>query len=261
MGNEAATFSFLEKVILVIGGSGKVGAPLVNSLLDCGSTVISVSRNNQDNEQGARIKEHNKIGKLLEFGCDVSTEKGIESLKFFLKKQKLSPNVLINALSYRPLDLYLSNSIHKWDEIVSKNSRSMYMIFREFAELMSENDGGSVINISTIYAVVAPDPAIYVGLDMGTEADYPFIKGGGLSLTRYFASYYADRGVRFNSIILGGVFNNQDPRFIERYIAKVPLGRMAKANDIFGLVHLLASDASSYITGAEIPVDGGYLLR
>ena len=142
-----------------------------------------------------------------------------------------------------------------------KNSRSMYMLCKAFGNLMQANGGGSVINISSIYAIVAPDPNLYEGLDMGTEADYPFIKSGCLALTRYFASYFGGRQVRFNSIILGGVFNNQNSKFVKRYIAKVPLSRMASKDDICGVIHLLASNASAYITGASIVVDGGYTSR
>lgn len=261
MTTQASFFTPSGKVIVVIGGSGKVGRHIVESLFECGSKVICVSRNTPNKDFITLFKNPNKHGGLHFFNCDVTTEDGIESLINFLKKNNFSPDVLVNALSYRHSDTYLSDAIAKWDEVVLKNSRSMYMLFRKFADLMASNGGGSVINFSTIYAVVAPDPSLYLGLNMGTEADYPFIKGGGISLARYFASYYGSKGVRFNSIILGGIFSNQEPKFVERYAAKVPLGRMASGGDVCGLVHLLASDASAYITGASIPVDGGYTLR
>jgi NAD(P)-dependent dehydrogenase (short-subunit alcohol dehydrogenase family) len=250
-----------DKIIVVVGGTGKVGFPIVRNLLESGAIVISVSRNLTQSEFLINDLSPTLIKRHYHFCCDVSSPLAIESLKTYLIDNHLLPDVLINALSYRPLDKYLSDSVEKWDEVVSKNSRSIYILFKTFADLISTKGGGSVINISTIYAVVAPDPDLYLDLNMGTEADYPFIKGGSISLTRYFASYYAEKKVRFNSIILGGVFNNQPEEFVRRYIKKVPLGRMASADDIFGIILLLSSFASSYVTGVSIPVDGGYTLR
>lgn len=259
MTGSTSFFTPSGKVVIVIGGTGKVGAAIVSSLIKTGSIVVSVSRMASTNISDM---DFSKIsGQLHQVFCDVTTESGIESIKVFLVENNLVPNVLINALSYRPKDRYLSQSLEKWDDVVLRNSRATYMLYKTFGDIMKANGGGSIINISTIYAVAAPDPALYDGLDMGTEPDYPFIKAGGLALTRYFASYYGGGQVRFNSIILGGVFNDQDPEFVNRYIAKVPLARMATSHDICGIIHLLASDASAYITGAAIPVDGGYSSR
>jgi len=257
--SSADFFTPSDKVVVVVGGTGKVGNAIVSSLIKSGAIVVSVSRGASTNVDDA---DYSKFpGALYKILSDATTESGIESIKEFLHKNNLTPNVLINALSYRPHDRYLSQALDKWDDVVLKNSRSTYMLCKIFGDLMQANGGGSIINISSIYGVVAPDPALYDGLDMGTEADYPFIKAGCLALTRYFASYYGSRQVRFNSIILGGVFNDQDPEFVRRYIAKVPLARMATKHDICGAIHFLASDASSYITGASIPVDGGYTSR
>lgn len=261
MNNKDSLISVAGKNIVVIGGTGKVGKSIVESLARNGATVISVSRSKTDVNYFLDNLQFNDLTAIYAHSCDVSTENGVESLRLFLEAKNLIPDVLVNAVSYRPKEIYLSDSIEKWDEIVSKNSRSIFMLYKTFADLMKTKGGGSVITISSIYAVVAPDPELYDGLSMGTEADYPYIKAGGIALTRYFASYYGSKGVRFNSIILGGVYNNQDPIFVERYVSKVPLGRMAESDDICGVINLLASNASSYITGSSIYVDGGFTLR
>jgi NAD(P)-dependent dehydrogenase (short-subunit alcohol dehydrogenase family) len=261
MDDMGSLISVTGKNVVVIGGTGNVGKPIVESLTRNGARVISVSRSKTEVDYFFDKKLFKYPGELYTHSCDISTEQGVESLRLFLDFKNFIPDVLVNAVSYRPKEIYLSDSIEKWDEVVSRNSRSMFLLYKTFADLMKAKGEGSVISISSIYAVVAPDPALYEDLAMGTEADYPFIKAGGIALARYFASYYGSKGVRFNSIILGGVFNNQDQTFVDRYIAKVPLGRMANGNDICGAVNLLASSASSYITGSSIYIDGGFTSR
>jgi NAD(P)-dependent dehydrogenase (short-subunit alcohol dehydrogenase family) len=242
--------------VVVVGGTGKVGRSIVDSLLLNGATVVSVSRHE------AMVESYSSDTKNFYWcTCDVSTNKGVESLLNFLSEKKIKPSAIVNSMSYRPQQDYLSESVEKWDEFIYKNSRATYMLYKIFAEIMKKNGGGSIVNVSSIYAVVSPDPSLYEDTKMGTEPDYPFIKGGTISLTNYFASYYGKYSVRFNSVILGGVFNGQDSKFVDRYIDKVPLGRMANPNDICGVINLLVSDSSTYITGAIINVDGGFSIR
>ena len=122
--------------------------------------------------------------------------------------------------------------------------------------MMKANKKGSIINI--FYVGYCPDPSIYENTNINTEPDYPFTKAGTISMTNYFASYYARHNIRFNTIIPGGLFNNQNKNFLKKYIKKVPLGRMAEAKDLKGPALFLASNASSYVTGSCIYVDGGY---
>ena len=117
---------------------------------------------------------------------------------------------------------------------------------------------GSIINISSIYGMVAPDMNIYEESDFETEPDYPFIKGGIISFSKYLSSYYSKKKVRVNCILPGGFFNNQQEPFLSKYIAKTPLGRMANHDDMKGVALFLSSEVSSYITGSVIPVDGGW---
>ena len=126
---------------------------------------------------------------------------------------------------------------------------------------MAENGGGSIVNVGSIQGCVGPDYTLYEGLGCGCPPDYYFHKGGMNQLTRFVASKLGPAGVRCNTIIPGGFLNGQDPRFIERYSARTMLGRMANASDLKGAIVFLASDASNYITGTEIPIDGGYIAK
>ena len=117
---------------------------------------------------------------------------------------------------------------------------------------------GSIINIASIYGVVANDPNLYVGTDMKQPPTYNFVKAGMINFTRYLACYYGKQGVRANCISPGGYFNNQPAPFVESYTSRVPVGRMLDNEDVKGAAVFLASDASSYITGANLMVDGGW---
>jgi NAD(P)-dependent dehydrogenase (short-subunit alcohol dehydrogenase family) len=123
---------------------------------------------------------------------------------------------------------------------------------------MAKQRGGAIINLASIYGNVAPDFSIYEGTEMTMPVAYSAIKGGIIALTRYIATYYAHYNVRANTVSPGGIFDHQKPSFVERYSKKTPLGRMARPEEIVGAVVYLASDASSYVTGHDLIVDGGW---
>jgi len=141
------------------------------------------------------------------------------------------------------------------------NATGLFVISRAFGQHMAERGRGSIINVGSIQGLVGPDYTLYEGLDWGTPPDYFFHKGGLVQLTRLLASKLGPRGVRANAVIPGGFFTNQDPRFVERYNARTFLGRMANQSDLKGVIVFLASDASAYVTGASIAVDGGYTAK
>jgi NAD(P)-dependent dehydrogenase (short-subunit alcohol dehydrogenase family) len=123
---------------------------------------------------------------------------------------------------------------------------------------MKVQGGGSIVNLASIYGVVAPDFSIYEGSTMTMPVAYAAIKGGVIAFSKYMATYYAKDNIRVNCVSPGGVFDKQSGSFVEKYIAKTPLGRMATPGDIVGAVLYLASAASSYVTGHNLIVDGGW---
>jgi len=138
------------------------------------------------------------------------------------------------------------------------NARGVFLMLRAFGDTMAEAGGGSIVNIGSIQGMVGPDYALYEDLNMGTVPDYFFHKAGMINLTRYYAARLGPRGVRVNCLSPGGFFNHQPPEFVRRYEQRTFLRRMAGDHDLGGPVAFLLSDASAYITGVNLPVDGGY---
>ena len=129
---------------------------------------------------------------------------------------------------------------------------------------MAKQGGGSIVNIASIYGMVGSNLSLYEGTTMTTAPDYFFHKGGMINLTRYLASHYGQQKVRVNVVSPGGIYNPEKPQddaFLARYAKTTMLGRMAEAGEIGGAVVFLLSDASTYVTGANLPVDGGYTAK
>ena len=134
----------------------------------------------------------------------------------------------------------------------------LFAICQAFLPAMADQGRGSIINISSIYGVIGNDPSLYLGTDMKQPATYTFVKAGMINFTRYLANYYGKQGIRANCISPGGYFNNQPQAFLDEYTKRVPVGRMLDNEDIKGAVVYLASDASEYVNGHNLLVDGGW---
>ena len=148
-------------------------------------------------------------------------------------------------------------SIETWDRAMDVNLSAAFTISQKLYPLLKKSGAGNIINVGSIYGMYGPDNSLYEGLDMHNPAAYAASKGGLLQLTRYLATVMAP-DVRVNTLSPGGVFRHQDERFVERYIARTPLKRMATEDDLRGALTFLASDMSSYVTGQNIMVDGGW---
>ncbi len=252
-------FSLNGKVAVVIGGAGKIGLPISEALAESGATVYIASRSPESYKDAVKNFQKRNLdvhGIQLDFTNEKSVEDAIKYIDFNSK----IPDILVNSACGRPMKRFMDDTIENWDLSMEINARGMFIVNRAFARVMAKQKKGSIINISSIYGVVAPDMSIYKGSDFETEPDYPFLKGGAIMLSKYFASYYAEKNVRFNVISPGGFYNNQPEPFFSKYIQKVPMKRMAYHDDMKGAVVFLASNASSYITGCNIPVDGGWTI-
>lgn len=262
--NVLDTFCLQGKTVLITGSAGMYGRQITEAVAEAGATTFVAARNLKKLQELA--SEFADRGfQLLPLGYDQGDPVSVGTLFTKLTTEKsLNPtckiDVLINNAVARPMNDW-KEPLAKWEESMRVNATGLFQITRLFGQHMAEHGGGSIINLGSIQGSIGPDFTLYEGLDWSCSPDYFFHKGGVKQLTRFVASKLGPSGVRCNTLSPGGFFNHQDPQFVERYNAKTLLGRMADASALKGAVVFLASDASSYITGADIPVDGGYLAK
>src|SRR3989344_1566875 len=236
-----STFNLTYKVVVITGGVGIQGPEHTKAFRAEGAKVVVTDINDGD------------------LRLDVTDKNSIDAaIKTILK-------------DYGRIDVWVNNhgatgkqGVLDWDHIIKVNLTGTYLCCQKAAEVMT--NGGSIINISSIYGLVGPDfslypKAEYAGKPMGVRSAYSASKGGIISLIRHLASQLADKKIRVNCVNPGGIFDNQSEDFVAAYSKKVPLGRMANKNEVSGALLYLASDLSSYVTGANIVVDGGLTAR
>lgn len=252
-------FSLSEKVAIVTGGAGLYGKFIVEGLVEAGAFVYIASRNIERCREFAEyLKE--KGYKVEATKLDQSDEESINDLKEKVIRERERIDVLVNNAVLRPMKSYY-DEIERFRISMEVNAVGIFNLTRTIGEVMKEQRSGSIINISSIQGIVGPDFTLYEGTDMDVPPDYFFHKGGLINLTRYFASRLGPYNIRVNCVSPGGLYTGQDERFVERYNKRTFLGRMANGEDIKGVVVFLASDASAYITGTNIVIDGGYTSK
>jgi len=260
---------YLEKFRLdgrkavVCGGLGLIGRETAIALAQAGSEVIILDVNL---ENGKRFEKEclSKGLRVRFFVFDVTSKKFSLNIKKIWKKLN-GFDIWINLAYPRTSDwgVRLEKIPNEsWMRNVNVQLNSYCLLARDVAELMKENKvNGNIITIGSIYGAVGPDFGVYSNTQMTMPAAYSVIKGGIINYTRYLASYYGRDGIRVNCVCPGGVFNNQDKEFVKKYSDRTLLGRMAKPSEIASTLLFLASDASSYVHGEILMVDGGWTTR
>jgi NAD(P)-dependent dehydrogenase (short-subunit alcohol dehydrogenase family) len=252
-------FDLSGRVAVVTGGSGLFGRQIAEALAEAGARTIMASRNIEKlRAQADLFRKQGLEVEVLQY--DQASEESIKGLL----KQTLDlagkVDVLVNNSVLRTMKGWGDPGAN-FAQSMEVNGAGLFLMTRTFGDYMATQGRGSIINIGSIQGVVGPDFTLYEGLNWGAPADYFFHKGGLLQLTRYAASVLGPRGVRVNALSPGGFFDNQDESFVKRYEARTFLGRMANKTDIKGGIVFLASDASAYVSGANIMVDGGYTCK
>ena len=256
-------FSLKGKVALVTGGSGLYGRQMVIALAQAGAITYTASRNLEKLTQfTTKLKKEENL-EVTPLQYDQSNHQSIIALKDEIIKREGHIDVLINnsvARSGHIADL----TFEKLESDLKVNGAGLIIMHREFADQMAKQGNGSIINIGSIYGLVGYDDWLYegTGLQKTGGAAYYYNKGGIGNLTKFFAGYYGPKGVRVNCIHPGGYETPKTPKdFKQNYIKKTFLKRMANDEDLKGIIVFLASDTSDYITGANIPVDGGLTAK
>ena len=252
-------FSLTGRVALVTGGAGLYGRQIVEALAEAGARTFMASRNLEALRKQADVFRRAGLDvTALQF--DQGCEKSIERLLQKIIALAGGIDILVNNAALQPMKDW-SDPISQFAKSMEVNATGLFATTRAFGEHMAGRGRGSIINIGSLKGVVGPDFTLYEGLDWSTPPDYFFHKGGLLQLTRYAASRLGPRGVRVNAVNPGGYYSNHEVQFVDRYNARTFLGRMANDTDLKGAIVFLASDASAYVTGAAIAVDGGYTAK
>jgi len=257
--NVLDSFSLKGKVAVVTGGAGLYGRQIVEALAEAGAKTIMASRGIETLRTLAETMRAAGLD-VSAMPLDQGSPEQVEALLRNVLEQAGQVDVLVNNAVLRPMTDWVDPA-ENFARSMEVNATGLFMMLRAFGDAMAERGTGSIVNIGSIQGVIGPDYTLYEGLGWGVPPDYFFHKGGMIQLTRFAASKLGPRGVRVNTVSPGGFFNHQDAVFVERYNARTLLGRMANETDLKGVIVFLASDASAYVTGANIMVDGGYIAK
>jgi NAD(P)-dependent dehydrogenase (short-subunit alcohol dehydrogenase family) len=253
-------FSLDGRTAIVTGGLGQLGREFTAALIESGARVAVV-----DTQPGPPDTD-----RCLYIEGDVTDRASLEGAAARIERAFGPPHVLVNnaALDSPPSAPASTNGpferfpVDVWRQTLDVNVTGVFLCCQVFGASMAAAGRGSIINVASIYGLVSPDQRIYEyrreNAPFFKPAAYATSKSALLNLTRYLATYWASRGVRVNTVTFAGVFNEQDPKFLAEYTKRVPLGRMARPDEYNGAILFLASDASSYMTGANVVLDGGY---
>ena len=261
-------FSLQNKIALVTGACGLLGKQHCTALADAGATVILTDLNHADCLVQANLLGEAHRGIQTDITRPKSLKRTLQTvLNEFGRIDILINNAAINDKFEDPSlaaeqSKFENYPLEMWNKSLEVNITGVFLSCQIFGNAMTEQGKGSIVNIASTYGMVGPDQSIYRNENdeqvfYKTPA-YPATKAAVLNFTRYLAAYWGHSGIRVNSLSPGGVENGQDEWFVKNYSDKTPLGRMGKSCDYRGALIFLASDASSYMTGANLVVDGGW---
>jgi NAD(P)-dependent dehydrogenase (short-subunit alcohol dehydrogenase family) len=265
-------FDIKDRVIAVTGGLGQLGRQFTKELAGRGAKVAVLDINMTPERIAAAYGAAAKDDKNLMFvEADVTSKTSLQAALKAIGGRFGTPYGLVNNAALDsppsappsetgPFEDYPESS---WDKIMEVNAKGVFLACQVFGAAMAAAGKGSIVNIGSIYGVVSPDQNIYEfrrqrGETFFKPVAYSASKSSLYNFTRYLGAYWAPKGVRVNIVTFAGVFNNQPPEFLEAYHRKVPLNRMAREDEYNGAIVFLMSDASSYMTGSTMTLDGGF---
>lgn len=268
-------FDLSGKTALITGAAGLLGLEHSSALLECDATVVLTDISAQQLAE-AKCKLNNEFpaANILVYEMDVSSLEAIHSVQKALFDQGVKIDILINNAAIDPKvkddDGIVETSRlenfprEQWDLQIAVGLTGAFLCSQTFGyEMAKSGKGGVILNIASDLSVLAPDQRLYrkEGLSDHLQpvkpVTYSVIKAGLVGMTRYLATYWIDQGVRSNALSPGGVFNGQGKEFVQRLSSLIPMGRMAKRNEYRAAVQFLCSDASSYMNGQNVVIDGG----
>ena len=272
MSDAFAAFSLTDKVVVVTGALGLLGREHCGALAEAGARIVLTDVNADGLEALAERLRQNGATDALALPADVTKPEDVDRLRDLALASFGRIDVLVNNAAID--DKFGTNaaeesrfenySVERFRRQLDVNVTGVFLCCQRLGSVMAERGSGSIINVASTYGLVAPNQDLYRRED-GSQAfwkgaAYPASKGAVLQLTRFLAAYWGERGVRVNALCPGGVEAGQDAYFRARYAERTPLKRMAAPGDYRGSLLFLASEASAYMTGASLVVDGGFTI-
>ena len=266
-------FDLTNNWVVVTGAAGLLGKQHATALLEVNANLVLLDKEKDGVMQVANeLRQLGLSGEVLNYEIDITNELKVQAIKNDLLTKKISVNVLINNAAINPKYEVLvggKNSsrvedfdLLDWDSQLDVGLKGAFICSKVFGSEMAKQGKGVIINIASDLSIIAPDQRIYKS-DNSTESQnvkpitYSVIKSGLIGMTKYLATYWSESNVRVNALSPGGVYENQNSEFVDRLTKLIPLGRMASPNEYKSAIQFLCSDASSYMTGQNLVIDGG----
>jgi NAD(P)-dependent dehydrogenase (short-subunit alcohol dehydrogenase family) len=255
------------RVALVSGGAGHIGRAIADALAELGASIALVDISEQGCANAtSELNQRWPNAAASGFACDLEQSDNLRDLPRRIREHFGRIDIVVNCAAFVGTSglegwtvPFEQQSASTWRRAIEVNLTAPFMLIQASADDLRKSGHGSVINISSIYGLSGPDWRLYEGTGLGNPAAYAASKGGLIQMTRWLATTMAPR-VRVNAIAPGGVFRDTPEPFLSRYVARTPLARMAREDDMKGAAAYLASDLSAYVTGQCLVVDGGWTV-
>jgi NAD(P)-dependent dehydrogenase (short-subunit alcohol dehydrogenase family) len=256
---------------IIVSGCGLLGSHFAEALLVANAKVSLLDINKENLKIASNHLNKNYKGKLKTYCCDITSKetlkdtiKSIESdypIYGLINTAAIDPKTDPKNTSSVPGD-FLEYPVESWRLSMEVNVTGSFLLTQEVSRYLSKRGEGSIVNISSTYGIVGPDQKLYEegvpDKSFKKPGDYPTSKAAIIGFTKYLAAYFANTKIRVNCLVPGGVFNNHSQAFVKAYSSRTLMGRMGNPNDYSGAVIYLLSNASSYVTGTSLVVDGGW---
>ena len=263
-------FDVSGRVVIITGGAGLLGRQYVECLSLAGAHAVIADA---DAEAAETVSKNVKGESALAIRTDVSDQRSVKGMVSRVLDKYGRVDALVNNAALDPkFDIHHSNEnksafeefpLELWNRGIGVNLTGAFLCCQAVSSAMLSQRRGVIVNVSSTYGLVGPDQRLYAKAQSDASQSfkpvvYSATKSALLGLTKYLATYWAEKGIRVNSLTPGGVFNDHDDEFVRRYSSRTPMGRMASKEEYCGALLFLLSDASSYMTGANLIVDGGW---
>jgi NAD(P)-dependent dehydrogenase (short-subunit alcohol dehydrogenase family) len=266
-------FDLTERVAVITGGAGMLGMQHAAAIAGANGHVVVVDLSEDQVQQCAEAITSEYSVEALGAAADITEKSQVENMVSIVMKKFGRIDILVNnaaltvkgggnAVNY--FAAFEDYPLELWEKALQVNLTGMFLCCQAVGKVMVQRRSGCVVNVASDVGTISPDHRIYEnarsphsGLPFNTPIAYATTKAGVINFTRYLATYWADKGIRVNCISPGGVFADHDPQFVKELTQRIPLGRMARVDEYQGAILFLVSDASSYMTGANLIIDGG----